>query len=148
MKNRKPSLKNVKVFVTGALSVIVLASGVAAVSYANHDKINTSATDTSISQNDQRHSRPKLTEEQKTEMEANRTAIETTIESKDYEAWKVTVAKTPRGEEMLKIVENQEEFNKLAEAKSYQDKSQNLMEEIGFNENKGVFGSINKHMNK
>jgi PBP1b-binding outer membrane lipoprotein LpoB len=48
--------------------------------------------------------------------QVDRQAIKEALEKGDYEAWKIAVAKTPRGEEMLKAVDTEDDFKKLMEA--------------------------------
>ena len=40
-------------------------------------------------------------------------AIKTAMDNKDYEAWKTAVAATPKGTEMLKIIDTQAKFDRL-----------------------------------
>jgi hypothetical protein len=63
--------------------------------------------------------------------QVDRQAIKEALEKGDYNTWKSEVAKTPRGEEMLKAVDTEDDFKKLLEAHNKNQEAQDIKESLG-----------------
>lgn len=107
---------------TIGLSSATLAAG------RNHNN-NNSATSTAM--RFEKGNRVELTEAQKTEMEAKRTAEEAALKAKDYNAWVTAVGSDSP---MLKKI-NATNFSKYVELYNLRQQEKTLMDELGLEGN-------------